>query len=180
MPRLTFNQLMIPGPVNRTDGAVYEQFKRDVLALMFTQRTEVFESERSNDGPWEPLKLGSEIRRIKKIPKKQRKKGFKILQDNRILLQSFTIPGAQFQETITHGDEVSLGTNVEYAAIHNFGGTIKHPGTSNGFGKGIKIPAHKIEMPARPYDQFTEAHVAEIEELSDSYFNDPQGAFEAA
>ena len=178
MSILVFNKLEIPAFVDRTDGPQYAEYKNTLVALMFTQRIEVFDSERSNDGPWEPLKLGTEVRRIKKIPKKKRKKGFKILQDNGILRASMTIPGAEFQETSTAGDEASIATNLEYSAIHNFGGTIKHPGTNNGFGRGIKLPAHSIDMPARPFDQFTEQHIQEIHELTDSYFNNPTGAFE--
>lgn len=178
MSMLQFNRLELPIIVDRSKGPQYDAFKNDVLALMFTQRLDVFESERSNDGPWEQLKIGTEVERLKKIPKKQRKRGFKILQDNGVLRQSMVAPGAEFQESSTQGDEIELGTNVEYAAIHNFGGTINHPGTENGFGLGIKIPAHAIEIPPRPFDQFTEKHISEIHELADSYFNDPNGAFE--
>ena len=44
---------------------------------------------------------------------------------------------------------VSLGTATKYAAAHQFGMTIKHPGTHNGFGRGIPIPPHDIKMPKR-------------------------------
>ena len=49
------------------------------------------------------------------------------------------------------GNGVEFGSKVPYAAIHEYGGTIDHPGTSNGFGRGIPIPAHGIPMPKRSY-----------------------------
>lgn len=178
MAKLSFNELKLPALQNRMGGKVFERFKKDVLALMFTQRIEVFASESSNDGPWAPLKRATANRRTKKIPKRRRKKGFKILQDDGTLRQSMSVKGAVLQETNTQGDQISLASNVEYAAIHNFGGTINHPGTNNGFGKGIKIPPHSIEIQARPFDQFTPKHIGEIEQLASIYINEPVGAFE--
>lgn len=189
MARLFFNQLELPPIVNKVTGPQYRQFKADLLALMFTQRTRVFEKQEGPDGPWERLKSGQAKKRFQKLPGKVQKALLtpevafiageaKILQDTRVLLQSFTIPGSSEQETSIDGDEVQLGTNVEYAAIHNFGGTIKHPGTENGFGKGIVIPAHNIEIQQRQFDHFTTQDIQEIEELTDSYLNDPVGAFE--
>ena len=49
------------------------------------------------------------------------------------------------------GNGVEFGSKIPYAAIHEYGGTIDHPGTSNGFGRGIPIPAHGIPMPKRSY-----------------------------
>jgi len=51
------------------------------------------------------------------------------------------------------GNGIEFGSKVPYAAIHEYGGTIDHPGTSNGFGRGIPIPAHGIPMPQRSYLQ---------------------------
>ena len=177
MGLLIFNELKLPVLTNRMKGPVYEKFKKTILALMFTQRLDVFESESSRDGPWERLSTTTAKRRLKKIPKKKRKKGFKILQDDGTLRQSMTVDGDLHQQTNLQDDTVSLTSNVEYAAIHNFGGTIKHPGTKNGFGKGIKIPAHKINIPARPFDQFTDTHIEEHKELAQSYLDEPTGAF---
>jgi len=44
---------------------------------------------------------------------------------------------------------VTLGTSTRYAIAHELGMTIKHPGTHNGFGRGIAIPPHDIKMPKR-------------------------------
>lgn len=188
MARLEFTDLELPDIVNRVQGPQYQQFKGDLLALMFTQRTRVFDNEEGPDGPWKPLKKGQARKRFKKLPGKVQRALLtpevafiagenKILQDDRVLLQSFTIQGAPQQETSTNGDEVFLGSNVEYAAIHNFGGTIKHPGTDNGFGRGIKISPHNINIPQRQFDHFTSQDIAEIEELTRSYLNEPEGAF---
>ena len=51
------------------------------------------------------------------------------------------------------GKGIEFGSKVPYAAIHEYGGTIDHPGTNNGFGRGIPIPAHGIPMPKRSYLQ---------------------------
>jgi len=51
------------------------------------------------------------------------------------------------------GKGVEFGSKLPYAAIHEYGGVIDHPGTNNGFGRGIPIPAHGIPMPKRSYLQ---------------------------
>lgn len=51
------------------------------------------------------------------------------------------------------GNGIEFGSKIPYAAIHEYGGVIDHPGTNNGFGKGIPIPAHGIPMPKRSYLQ---------------------------
>ncbi len=66
------------------------------------------------------------------------------------LFRSFT-KGSPFNILKDTGKGIEFGSKVEYAAIHEYGGTIDHPGTSNGFGKGIPIPAHGIPMPKRSY-----------------------------
>lgn len=57
---------------------------------------------------------------------------------------------------------VSVGTSLIYARIHDQGGLIKHPGTSNGFGKGIKIPAHRIKMPRRNFTDWNNADMSNL------------------
>lgn len=177
MSMFEFSELKLPKIVDRMSGQAYSLLKNNILALMFTQRIGVFDSESSNDGPWQPLASDTARRRGKKIPQKNKKKGFKILQDDGILRQSMTVAGAEGNRTSTQGDEVSLASNVEYAAIQNWGGIISHPGTKNGFGMGIKIPPHAIEIPSRRFDQFTQEHEKEIRELTQSHLNNPQGAF---
>lgn len=186
--RLEFTELELPSIVDRVKGPQYEEFKRTLLGLMFTQRTRVFDNQEGPDGPWEQLGENQDIVRFKKLTAKERKnfiagnqderrKSVKVLQDTRLLVQSMTIQGSSQQETSILGDEVALGSNVEYAAIHNFGGVIDHPGTQNGFGLGITIKRHDIEIPQRQFDHFTFQDIQEIEELAMSYLNEQDGAF---
>jgi len=51
---------------------------------------------------------------------------------------------------------VKIGTYLKYARIHDQGGEINHPGTDNGFGRGIKIKAHTIKMPKRNFTDWNE------------------------
>lgn len=92
------------------------------------------------EGPhWKSLKLATEQQRIKG--------GWDadpILKRDGDLLRSVNT-------RILGNNTVMVGTGSEYGAIHQHGGTIKHKGTDNGFGKGIKIPPHDIKIPARPF-----------------------------
>lgn len=49
------------------------------------------------------------------------------------------------------GLSILLGSNLPYAAAHQEGMDIRHPGTNNGFGRGIVIPPHTIPIPSRAY-----------------------------
>ena len=66
------------------------------------------------------------------------------------LFRSFT-KGNPFNILKDTGRGIEFGSKLPYAAIHEYGGDINHPGTKNGFGKGIEIPAHRIDMPKRSY-----------------------------
>jgi len=66
------------------------------------------------------------------------------------LFRSFT-KGNPFNILKDTGKGIEFGSKLPYAAIHEYGGVIDHPGTANGFGKGIPIPAHGIPMPKRSY-----------------------------
>lgn len=143
-------------------GERYENFKKDVIALILGQRVDVFNDGRGRDGAWAPTKNHSDP-------------SHKPLNDTGVLRNSFTDlggKGSEYKEEFIGEDEVGIKTNVEYAAIHNYGGTISHPGTSNGFGKGIVISAHDIYIEARPFDEFTDEHIAEINELTEAYINE--------
>lgn len=64
---------------------------------------------------------------------------------------------------------VTMSTNLKYAAIHNYGGIIPHPGTSDGFGMGILIPPHDIPMPQRQFMMMPDKEVEEAGEKADRY-----------
>lgn len=152
---------------NKIKGTEWEELKVDLLVVILGQRLEVFRSGESASGKWAPLKKNS--------LRKYKGKEHHILQDEGILRNSFTSgsgEGSEFKEEIITADEVVLATNVEYAAIHNEGGTINHPGTDNGFGRGIVIPAHSIEIEARPFNEFSDEQTDEISELIEMYLNE--------
>ncbi len=83
--------------------------------------------------------------------------------------------------------QVAIGTNKVYAAIHQFGGTIKHPGgtryvvvnavavfVSNAFMgpvSGITKP-HPIPMPARPFLGASESDQAELLRVLQAHYSD--------
>ncbi|MGC8341842.1 phage virion morphogenesis protein [Pantoea ananatis] len=90
-------------------------------------------------------------------------------------------------------DSATVGTNVAYAAIHNFGGVINIPARSqqayyrvsksgerdNRFSKKSKanysewhtIPAYQIKMPRREFLRLNESDVAEMEKVAENYFS---------
>jgi phage gpG-like protein len=114
----------------------------------------------AQDGPgWQPLSsryMRSEIVRVMK--KKKNRDAFfrgeairRILQKSGLLKKSVTTPGAPGNVCQVVGLRLVWGTDLVYAGIHNYGGTIHNPGTKNGFGMGIKIPAHDIPIPQREF-----------------------------
>lgn len=152
---------------NKIKGPAWEDLKITLLATILTQRIDVFSDEESKSGKWAPLKPST--------IKRKNDSNFKILHGDGILRNSFTEgsgQGSEFKEEIITNDEVTLATNVEYAAIHNYGGTINHPGTDNGFGRGIVIPAHTIEIEARPFNEFTDEQTDEISSTIEDFLNE--------
>ncbi len=63
------------------------------------------------------------------------------------------------------GNSILVGSAKPYARIHDLGGEINHPGTSNGFGRGINIPAHTITIPQREYLLFQDEDLREAESI---------------
>lgn len=63
---------------------------------------------------------------------------------------------------------VEVGSKIAYAGIHDRGGVIKWPGTNNGFGRKIKIPAHDIPMPKR---NVTDLNQVDEDELNETITN---------
>lgn len=74
-----------------------------------------------------------------------------ILRRTGLLMMAVTTPGAKGNVLRQEGSKLIWGTDLVYAGIHNTGGTINHPGTKNGFGKGITIPPHNIKIPQREF-----------------------------
>jgi len=146
--------------------------QKAVAALIGQAIAENFDME----GPgWQPLKAQTIRNSVSKAKKKKlsgmsdedllkheasaRSKGQltnrRILQKTGMLKKSATIPGMMGAKGgniyKVDGTNIIWGTNLSYAAIHNSGGNLKFPGTKNGFGRGIKIPAHSIPIPKREF-----------------------------
>ncbi|MDE9466878.1 phage virion morphogenesis protein [Xenorhabdus bovienii] len=113
----------------------------------------------------------------------KKRAGGKILQDTGRLASSIQ----QFSDN----DEALVGTNVKYARIHQEGGTINRPArrqqayyrmnkngtvgnrfarksTSN-YSELNTIPAHKIQMPARPFLTLAASDADQIQTILERY-----------
>lgn len=182
-----FSEITLPEIPNKLTGPRYEKFKRDLSALMFSGRLDVFNSEASRDGPWKPLSQIQEDKRAQKlnrVPNWREQqlagKGFrrvKILQDTGTLRQSFTPetgPGNSFKHVEIGESFVRNSTNVKYARIQNFGGTIV-PVNAKALmfrtASGAMVFAKKVTIPARPFDQFTDTQEDDMAELTELYLN---------
>ncbi len=131
---------------------------------------------------WPPMSAAARRRRGGNA---RQRAGAKLLQHTGRLLHSITVAGAP--GSITEGSpmELAIGTNLEYAAIHNFGGIIDQParselvrrkrgskgrfvrGTEQVTGSGrqgrFTFAARSITMPARPFAVLQSADLDEME-----------------
>lgn len=141
-----------------------ERFKRNfprivqaIAADIQTNRGLLFDNEGAYSGhsKWKDLASG--------LNRKVAKNG---LQSRQILRKSGALKNSIGPQnptgapgpngSVTYGGDyrqpiVKVGTSLKYAKILNDGGTIKHPGTKNGFGRGIKIKPHDIKIPPRNF-----------------------------
>ncbi|WP_036259193.1 phage virion morphogenesis protein [Meiothermus cerbereus] len=121
----------------------------EVLVSSTIQR---FNEQKGPDGrPWEPLAAATVAPRKKDFKKSGglRKQALERMEKRKILIQS-----GRLRNSITarrDGTRVAVGTNLVYAAIHQFGGLA-------GRGRGVRIPA-------RPYLGISRADEAEIERI---------------
>ncbi|TCP88920.1 phage virion morphogenesis protein [Rhizobium sp. PP-CC-2G-626] len=153
-----------------------------IAGYLVTSTQRRFEKSVDPDGkPWKRLKPRTAAKRINGAPR-----GYdNILRVTRRLEQSI------FSQVEDH--EIRIGTNVVYAAIHHLGGTIEMPerdqtiyqhydkktdtfdqrfrkrGRSN-FARDVKVGAHKIVMPARPYLGIDDADRKEITAIVEDHF----------
>jgi phage gpG-like protein len=145
-------------------GEKYETLKRSLLTIMIRQKDKIFMASQSPDGTaWVKLSKGAAARKIKKSKKTDKQieklklknpnfEQHKILIDTSTLMKSVSTPIAPAGIRLVSGNEVVLGTNVPYAAIQNFGGTI------------TKANGVKIVIPARPFIGFGQADDSQIKE----------------
>lgn len=202
MAFLEFSEIQLPELANSLDEKRYSRLKNDLFGLLLTQRMTVFENQGGASGPWKPHSIGHFSSREKRVAKNRRngpRDSVKILQDKGTLRNSFTKENAPHGEKEISGDQVKNVTHVEYAAIHNFGGTITIPSheriiytkqnsgrfvsekkaidkesgaLKNGHtSKRVVVPARTITMPARPFDEFSDQDQAEISELIEGAIN---------
>lgn len=136
---------------------------------------ERFKTEIAPDGtPWEKLKTAT-IRRKKYNP------------DKVLTLRGYLRGSIRWQE-LSPGS-VAVGTNMEYAAIHQFGGDIQQPARQatvryrsvagrvlfagrkhkRATEHQVMIPAHTVKMPARPYLGISAQDDREILEIIRDY-----------
>ena len=130
-----------------------------------------FKTQTAPDGtPWAPLK-----------PSYKRRKKYN--QDKVLTLRGYLRSGIRYQ--VEGQDTVRVGTNAVQGAIHQFGGPIQKPARTatvryrseagrilfagrkhaNATVKQVNIPAHQIDMPARPYLGISAADDKEIREI---------------
>ena len=120
---------------------------RTIADIMRTQTLERFEAETGPDGVrWKPSQRALED-------------GGLTLTDTGHLKQSITAASTATSAVV--------GTNLLYAAIHQFGGSIRAKTQ-----KALKTPfgpRGAVNMPARPFVGFGPADIAEIEAVLDNH-----------
>ncbi len=151
-----------------------EPLMRNISGIMLDDVHENFEQE--GRPAWRSLS--------EKTIKDRKSKGYwpgKILQRTGQLLKSIT---AKYDN-----NSAQVGTNKNYAAIHQFGGTINQAARQNlfihsryikgkkkgkfkkgtEFGKGSAIKAHTIKVPPRPFLVLSDSALKEIEDEVRNY-----------
>lgn len=164
-------------------GADATPFMREVGQYLLSATERRFETARGPGGvPWQRLSKRTARERIKK--------GYgttNILKRSGDLKNSIAIGGA-----IVTADSVEIGTNVPYAAIQQFGGTIKreaHTQTiyqhydaksdtfdqrfrkkeKSNFARDVAVGAYEITIPARPYLGIDAEDAREIEAIGEAF-----------
>lgn len=130
-----------------------------------------FKTQAAPDGtPWQPLQ-----------PRYARRK--KYAKDKILTLRGYLRSGIHYQ--VTGPAEVEVGSNTKYAAIHQLGGTIDKPTRQAAVRyrsvagrtlfavrkhkrvteRQVTIPAHQVNMPARPFLGISSVDDREIREI---------------
>jgi phage virion morphogenesis protein len=153
------------------------EMMRDIAGYLLFSTQRRFETETGPDGKkWQALKPRTAAARA----------GRKVRGSAHILRQSTRL----YQSLTSASDATSaqVGTNVEYAGIHQFGGVIAKQarqgrvtfkkirgkrgvrfvktGTKEATVQDVSIGAHSITMPARPYLGVNADDQAEIEQIA--------------
>jgi len=88
------------------------------------------------------------------------------------------IDSAALQRSITHiasADQVEVGTNMEYAATHQFGAEIDHEAINADTASIGLINSWTVTIPARPFIGLSDADEAEIERIADDFLTQALG-----
>lgn len=157
--------------VSRVIGAARHpgELMATFAALMLTSTQRRFERQVGPDGvAWKPLSKRTANARIGR----RRRGTSNILRVTTRLYRSLT--------TASDATSAEVGTNVEYAGVHQFGAEIPHyarstklslkkvrnryrfvrPGTKGAVEKRVTIGEHVTRIPARPYLGFNDQDVA--------------------
>jgi phage virion morphogenesis protein len=149
MLEFTFSETL-SGRLNRAAAAAvdFTPAMRAIADYMREATLENFKDERGPDGQkWRPSRRALED-------------GGLTLTDRGDLRLSIT--------AASDANTALAGTNLVYAAIHQFGGTIRPRGAANGGRRALRTPfgpRGAVQMPARPFLGFGPADVAEIEAI---------------
>ena len=181
--KLSFDLLKTLTLPNPLEGEAYKKLKNDLLAALLRQKDLLFRAGTDPGGePWKPLsKLRADQQDAKATMTKARIKKLgksytphKVLNDTGALRNAVSVASAKGSIQTTQGDEVTLGTNIPYAAIHNFGGTIvpkngkvlAFPGMG-----GATIFAKKVVIPKRSFIGFGENDSEDFEDITANHVN---------
>lgn len=132
---------------------------RAIADYMRTAAVERFDDERGPDGtPWKPSQRALAD-------------GGLTLTDRGHLRQSIT--------AASDATSAIAGTNLIYAAIHQFGGTIRAKGAAGGGARALRTPfgpRGSVTLPARPFLGFSPVDAAEIEAILTDHLDSALGA----
>ena len=171
--KLEFDLLKAFDLPNPLEGDSYKKLKASLLAIMQASKDRLFNAGQDPDGnTWAPLSSLSKAKRDVKNKKSGQKnskfKGtHKVLNDTGALRNSLGVAKSTGAIGTTDGDEVTLGTNLPYANVQNFGATIvpkngkmlAFPGLG-----GVTVFAKKVVIPARPFMGIGAQDSADIDE----------------
>lgn len=176
--RISFNKK----DLEKINGVIKKQFDRvenlqpflkSVSILMYQSVMRNFREEGTDKEKWKPLSA------LTIALRQQKKKGdIKILQDTGYLRNSIT--------PIVTKDSAIVGTNVEYAPLHQFGGKVEIPArliipkkkkvlrfVVDGkviFAKKVYQPKRIAKVPARPFLWIRKEYQEKIFELARRWF----------
>jgi phage gpG-like protein len=103
--------------------------------------------KQGNTGVWPPRKRPIRVKR-KGRTVRSKKQGRLLYRTGALFKSTKAIHDYRYEDGTWI---MTKGSNLPYAGPHNLGAIIHHPGTDNGWGRGIYIPPHDIEIPQREY-----------------------------